>query len=91
MQRAIELDPKYADAYNLLGAVRGTAGDIAAARAAFRTSLRLDPHDVVTYLNLAQLEMAAGQRDAAADLFAEALSLDPNSSAAREGLAITSP
>jgi Flp pilus assembly protein TadD len=86
VRRAIELDPKHADAYNLLGAVRGTAGDLGAAREAFQTSLRLDPRDVVTYINLAQLEMAAGQREAAADLFAEALSLDPNSGPAREGL-----
>jgi Flp pilus assembly protein TadD len=87
VNRAIELDPNYADAYNLLGAIRGTAGDIAAAREAFRTSLRLDSRDVVTYLNLAQLETAAGEKDAAAGLFAEALSLDPSSAAARDGLA----
>jgi spermidine synthase len=87
VHRAIELDPKYADAYNLLGAIRGTAGDIGAARDAFRMSLRLDPRDAVTYVNLAQLELAAGQRVVAADLFAEALSLDPNSGPAREGLA----
>jgi tetratricopeptide (TPR) repeat protein len=87
VRRAIELDPDYADAYNLLGATRGTAGDVAAAREAFRTSLRLDPRDTVTYLNLAQLETAAGRSDAAADLFAEALSLDPNSGPARAGLA----
>jgi spermidine synthase len=89
VQRAIALDPKYADAYNLLGAIRGTAGNIGAARQAFRASLTLDPRDAVTYVNLAQLELAAGQRDTAADLFAEALSLDPNSSPAREGLART--
>ncbi len=91
VRRAIELDPNYADAYNLLGAIHGTAGDIVAAREAFRTSLRVDPRDVVTYINLAQLELAAGQRDDAADLFAEALSLDPNSGAAREGLARLGP
>jgi Flp pilus assembly protein TadD len=91
VRRAIDLDWNYADAYNLLGAVRGTAGDIVAAREAFRTSLRLDPHDPVTYINLAQLELAAGQRDIAADLFAEALSLDPNSSAAREALSRADP
>ena len=87
VRRAIELNPGYADAYNLLGAIRGTAGDLGAAREAFRTSLRLDPRDVVTYINLAQLELAAGQREAAAGWFAEALSLDPNSGPAREGLA----
>jgi spermidine synthase len=87
VRRAIELNWNYADAYNLLGAVQGTAGDIVAARDAFRTSLRLDPRDAVTYVNLAQLELAAGRREVAADLFAEALSLDANSRDAREGLA----
>lgn len=87
VQRAIELDSNYADAYNLLGAVRGNSDDPGGAREAFRTSLRLDPRDVVTYINLGQLELATGQREAAADLFAEALSLDPNSMPAREGLA----
>jgi Flp pilus assembly protein TadD len=81
------LDAGYADAYNLLGAIQATAGDIAAGRDAFRTSLRLDPRDVVTYINLAQLELNAGQGPVAANLFAEALSLDPNSMPAREGLA----
>ena len=87
VRRAIGLDPNYADAYNLLGAIHGTAGNFGAARDAFRTSLRVDPRDVVTYINLAQLELATGQRDVAADLFAEALSLDPSSRAARDGLA----
>ena len=60
VRRAIELDASYADAHNLLGAIHATAGDIAAGRDAFRTSLRLDPRDAVTYVNLAQLELAAG-------------------------------
>jgi spermidine synthase len=86
VRRGLELDPSYADAYNLLGAILATGGDIGAGRDAFRTSLRLDPRDAVTYVNLAQLELAAGQRDVAADLFAEALSLDSTSVPAREGL-----
>jgi len=87
VRRAIAIDPRYADAHNLLGAIYATAGDFAAGREAFRTSLRLDARDAITYINLAQMELAAGQQEVAADLFAEALSLDPNSSPAREGLA----
>jgi Flp pilus assembly protein TadD len=88
--RAIELDASYADAHNLLGAIHATAGNLGAARDAFRTSLRFDPRDAVTYINLAQLELAAGQRSVAAGLFVEALSLDPNSASALEGLAAIS-
>ena len=87
VRRALELDSSYADAYNLLGALLATTGDVNAGRDAFQTSLRLDPRDPVTYVNLAQLELGAGQRSIAADLFSEALSLDPNSRMAREGLA----
>jgi Flp pilus assembly protein TadD len=91
VRRAIELDVKYADAYNLLGAIHGTMGEVDAARDAFRTSIRLDPRDSVTYVNLAQAEQAAGESAVAADLLAEALSLDPNSADAREGLAQARP
>jgi spermidine synthase len=87
VRRAIEIDPRYADAHNLLGAIYATAGDFDRGRESFRASLRFDPRDAVTYVNLAQLELAAGERDAAADLFAEALSLDASSPEAREGLA----
>jgi spermidine synthase len=86
-RRAIDLDPRYAAAHNLVGAIEGNLGHLSEAREAFNASLRLNPRDSGTYVNLGLLELSSGNRLAAADDFAEALSLDPQSSSARAGLA----
>jgi spermidine synthase len=86
-ERALAIDPRFARAQNLVGAIQATRGDTAAARKAFEASLALDSQDPATYQNLALLELNSGTRAAAARLFAEALSLDPGSEAARQGLA----
>ena len=86
-QEAISLDPRFARAQNLLGAIYATRGDAASARKAFQASLLLDPQDPTTYQNLALLELNSGNAPAAAQLFTEALTLDPSSEPAREGLA----
>jgi Flp pilus assembly protein TadD len=85
--QALALDPRYARAQNLLGAIYATRGETAAARQAFDAALQLDPGDPAIYQNLALLELETGNAPAAAGLFAEALSLDPASGSAREGLA----
>jgi len=85
--QAVAIDPSYAAAYNLAGAIEATLGDRPAARRAFETALRLNARDSATYVNLGLLEMSADNRHAAAGYFAEALSLDPKSPAARQGLA----
>ena len=83
---ALKIDPRYAKAENLLGAVFATAGDMASARRAFQSALLMNPEDPATYQNLAKLEMNAGNTAAAERLFAEALWLDPGSEQARAGL-----
>ena len=88
-QQAIALDPRYASAHNLVGAIHASLGQQKAARNALLTALRLNPRDSAPYLNLGLLELTANNRAAAAGYFAEALSLDPKSSAARHGLAQT--
>jgi len=85
-QQALAVDPQFAHAQNLLGAIYATRGDSVAARRAFQASLLLDPQDPVTYQNLALLELDSGNAPAAARLFTEALTLDPASVPAREGL-----
>lgn len=86
-RRTIELDPGYAAAYNLLGAIRANLGQSQEAHTAFEQALRLDPRESTTYTNLAVLELSSGNRSRAVDLYAQALSLDPASDAARDGLA----
>lgn len=85
--RALAIDPRFARAQNLAGAIYATRGDTASARKAFEASLALDSQDPATYQNLALLEMNTGNPAGAARLFGEALSLDPSSDAARQGLA----
>jgi spermidine synthase len=85
-KRAIELDPKYAAVYDLIGAAYTKLERPGEAKEAFNTSLRLDPHDSTAYTSLGLLELSAGNGDEAEDYFAEALSLEPTSRTAREGL-----
>jgi spermidine synthase len=84
---ALTLDPGFARARNLLGAIAATRGDTAAARSSFDAAIALDPRDPATYQNLGLLELTSGHPHQAAELFTEALSLDPASEAARQGLA----
>jgi spermidine synthase len=86
-QRTITLDPGYAAAYNLLGAINANLGHPQEARTAFEQALRLDPRESTAYTNLAVLELSSGNRARAADLYAQALTLDPGSEAAKDGLA----
>lgn len=85
-QRAVDADPTYAAAYDLMGAALTRQGQGARAREAFEKSLALEPHDSTAYTNIGLLELAAGNRREAANYFAEALWLEPDSAAAREGL-----
>ena len=87
VRHATTIDPGYAAAHNLTGAIEATLGRTVDARRALETALRLDPRDAATYVNLGLLEMSADNRAAAAAYFAEALSLDPKSTAARAGFA----
>ncbi|HEX7942208.1 MAG TPA: tetratricopeptide repeat protein, partial [Gemmatimonadaceae bacterium] len=86
-EEALSLDPGFARAQNLLGAIFATQGDKASARKAFAAALALDSQDPTTYQNLALLELNDGNANVAARLFGEALTLDPSSEPAREGLA----
>ena len=87
VRQATTIDPGYAAAHNLTGAIEAMLGHTVEARRALETALRLDARDAATYVNLGLLEMSADNRAAAAGYFAEALSLDPKSTAARAGFA----
>lgn len=87
LRQTVALDPSYAAAENMIGAIDAISGDFQPARDAFQAALRLNPQDSTVYSNLGLLELAAGNPDAAVAHFAEALSIDPRSETARRGLA----
>lgn len=86
-QRAVQLNPKHAAAWNLMGSAHAGLGQRDRARDAFERSLQADPREPTTYTNLGRLEFEAGSPEKARRTFQEALSIDPDNSVAREGLA----
>ena len=70
IERAIELNPDFADSYYRLGKIL-TATDEAKATASFETALRLDPSDDASKYQLARLYLKAGRRDEGRQLMAE--------------------
>ncbi len=85
-ERAIHLNPRRADAQNLIGSASAGMGQHDRARQAFEASLAIAPREPTTYANLGLLEVAVGNRDAAVAYFVESLSLDPAEETARRGL-----
>jgi DNA-binding transcriptional MerR regulator/Flp pilus assembly protein TadD len=76
-EKAIELDPGYADAYCNLGAVRYNQGQRQAAREAFEACLACLPDHVEASFNLANVLEEAGEDDRALTLYRRALAVDP--------------
>lgn len=76
-EKAIELDPQYADAYCNLGAVRYNQGQRAAARRAFEACLARAADHVEANFNLANVLEEAGEDEQALTLYRRALSADP--------------
>ena len=75
--KAIELDPDYADAYCNLGAVRYNQGQRAAARRAFEACLARNADHVEANFNLANVLEEAGEDEQALTLYRRALAADP--------------
>lgn len=76
-EKALELDPDYADAYCNLGAVRYNQGQRAAARRAFEACLSRVPDHVEANFNLANVLEEASEDERALTLYRRALAADP--------------
>jgi Flp pilus assembly protein TadD len=76
---AIQLDPGFTDAYELLGVVSAKQGDNATARQAFEAALRLAPNRASISANLGVLAVNEGKLDAALTYFRQAAKLNPES------------
>lgn len=59
--RAVELDPEFAAAHNLLGVIAAYRSDLNAAQQSFELARRLEPLSYTYYLNLAEVNVYRGK------------------------------
>jgi tetratricopeptide (TPR) repeat protein len=76
-QKAVELYPHFANAWNELGRIQLSHDQKDAARRSFETAIKADPKYVNPYLQLSILQMETHQWQELADTTATALKLDP--------------
>jgi tetratricopeptide (TPR) repeat protein len=82
-QRALDLMPGYAGAWNLLGALQQDAGSLQEAHRSYSHALSLDPDYASAWFNLAQLCEREGQRGGALRAYGEAIRARPGFAEAR--------
>lgn len=75
--RALELDPKMADAHVNLGRLDHEAGELGRAEVHYRTAVAEAPDDPVPHFNLGVLLEERGRRDEAVYAYRQALARDP--------------
>ena len=76
-ERAIKLDPKYAQAVNNLGAVYHAEKNYAQAERYYRKAIKLDPKSPLFYSNLGTAYFFQGNVKKGAEAYRQAFSLDP--------------
>ncbi len=77
LEKAVQLHPQFAAAWNLLGENRATDGDLDGARQAFEKAREFDPKFVPPCLSLALLELKQQRPAEAAKIAASAIQLLP--------------
>ena len=87
--KAIQLKPDYADAYNDLGLTLRAAGNVDGAVADFEQALRIRPRFAETRVNLGNIFGERKQWKEAVSQFEEALRDDPRRAEAQYGLGTT--
>ncbi len=78
-QKATEIYPKYARAWNNIGAARAKGGDREGARAAWQKAVEADEHFPPAYFNLARISLAEKKPADAQQLIEKGLKTAPNS------------
>lgn len=76
-EEAIKLNPKYAEAYNNLGTLAHSQGDLARAEKMYRKALKLKPNDPNTLQNLGTLYYAKRNFRKGDAEYRKALAIDP--------------
>src|SRR4051794_27349900 len=75
-EKAVDLYPKYATAWNELGRVQNAKGDEASARKSFQSAMESDPKFVGPYLEMAVLEWKGEKWQEVAELTDKVIKLD---------------
>ena len=86
-EKLVKLQPANAGFLNLLGMVKGNAGNLAGARTAFESAVKISANFHQPKLNLARLDIGAKAYDAATSQLLEILKADPKSAEAMYELA----
>ena len=76
--RALELEPRLADAHVNLGRHLHVAGELGRAEPHYREAVRLDPDDPTPHFNLGVLLEELGRRDEAVHAYRQAVLRDPD-------------
>ena len=86
-KQAIEIDPGFSPAYNMLGYSYRPLGKNDQAEAAYKEYIRLIPNDPNPYDSYAELLMKTGRFDESIAQYEKALSIDPHFSGSFTGIA----
>jgi Tfp pilus assembly protein PilF/peroxiredoxin len=87
-ERALEMQPEYADASNSLGALLAQSGEVPAAIERFRAALQVKPDYPDALNNLGFALFQTGHREQAHELYEKALQLQPDFPEAYNNLGI---
>jgi type IV pilus biogenesis/stability protein PilW len=87
-QKALEIDPNYADAHSNLGLVLYRKGQVEKAIFEYQKALGIDPNNAKTHNDLGAALYQIGQVDEAMIQFQKALGIDPNYANAHDNLGI---
>lgn len=87
LQKAIDINPDFSPAYNMLGYSQRFMGNNEAAEKAFKKYIELVPNDPNPYDSYAELLMKTGRFDESIAQYRKALSLDPHFVGSHFGIA----
>ncbi|HWN18233.1 MAG TPA: tetratricopeptide repeat protein [Gemmatimonadales bacterium] len=87
LQKAIDVEPNFAPAYNMLGYSHSALGDYPEAETAFKKYIELVPNDPNPYDSYAELLLRTGKFDESIKQYQKALSIDPHFVASHFGIA----
>lgn len=87
LQKVIELNPGFAPAYNLLGAIYASSGNKEKAVEMFNQSVKCNPTNVKALLNFGNVLLDLGRVDDAEKIYDKVLDMDPGVFKAYQNLA----